>query len=93
MTKIFEIFYTTTCDEYNQEHSSSRTVEAETEEKASEIALYDLDKHYPQGENSIYKIKDITWIYKRKQLRDKTSLFWRVNHRVISSYKTSFKKA
>lgn len=65
MSRIFEVFYTTTCDEYEQEHSSSRTIDAENEEQAESLVMYDLDKHYPNGENTIDKTKDITVFLKK----------------------------
>lgn len=66
MSQVFEVFYHCTKNCYGQEEYSSKTIDAKDEKEAEELVLYQLDKDYPEGENSIEKTKNITWIYKQK---------------------------
>lgn len=60
--RTYEVFYSNSCDEYGKEFSSSMTVAASNEDEAENQVMNSIDKHYPDGKNTINKIKDISWI-------------------------------
>jgi hypothetical protein len=56
MNQTYKIEYKTTCDYYNQSHFDCIFVEASSSDDANDKAQYQLDKQFPNGNNTIIDI-------------------------------------